>query len=66
MRKLIGAGGVDLGLELSLMLFQDFKGFGDLHAEGVGGFEEVEELGVIHLQEHPGNLPGELGLGVVD
>lgn len=45
---------------------QDGESLSDLGTQGIGGLQEVKELGVVHLQQHAGDLASEFGLGTVD
>ena len=47
-------------------LVEYVKGLLDLGLEGVVVLEEVEEFGRIHLEEHTGDLTGEIRLSRVD
>ena len=53
-----------LGLRrfLRLELLQHVKGLVDLGIEGVLGADEGNELGIVHLKKHAGDLAGELRL----
>ena len=48
------------------MRLEDLDGLVNLALESVRRLEEVEELSVVHLQEHASDLSGKLGLGRVD
>ena len=48
------------------MLAKDDKGLVDLGSQGVAGLEQVKEFDVVHVQEHSGDLSGELGLLLLD
>lgn len=41
---------------------QDSKGLVDLSGEGLAVLEQVEELRVVHLQQHASNLASQLRL----
>lgn len=56
---LLGALGLDV-------LVVDSHGLVDLGAEGLLVLSKAEELGVLHLEEHTGDLASELGLLSVD
>ena len=60
-----------LSLFLALLLgssvgLQDLQGLLDLGAESIGTLQKMEELGVVHLEEHAGDLTSELRLRLVD
>ena len=55
LRGSLGAG--------ALELLEDSERFVDLGVHGIGGLEEVEELRVVHFQQHAGDLASELRLG---
>ena len=60
-----------LSLFLALLLgssvsLQDLQGLLDLGAESIGTLQKMEELGVVHLEEHAGDLAGKVRLGVMD
>ena len=42
---------------------KDSEGLVDLRVHRVGRLQEVEELRVVHLQEHAGDLTSKFGLG---
>lgn len=52
-----------LGLILLGELSQDGDGLSDLEVQGIRSLKEVEQLGVVHLEKHTGDLASELGLG---
>merc|ERR1719401_1064025 len=45
---------------------KDLERFMDLGPQCLGALQEVEELGVVHLKEHPSDLTGQFRLGPVD
>ncbi len=38
----------------------------DLVVQCVGGLQEVEQLSVVHLEQHTGDLAGKLGVSPVE
>mmetsp|Transcript_31331 Transcript_31331/g.91752 ORF Transcript_31331/g.91752 Transcript_31331/m.91752 type:complete len:621 (-) Transcript_31331:133-1995(-) len=52
-----------LGSSVSI---QDLQGLLDLGAESIRTLQKMEELGVVHLEEHAGDLASELRLRLVD
>ena len=46
--------------------FEDLDGLTGLGVEGVDVFEQVEQLSVVHLEEHAGNLTSLLGVRLLD
>lgn len=48
---------------LLLELVENSQGLGDLVVQRVIVLEKMKELGVVHLQQHAGDLAGKLGLG---
>lgn len=44
---------------------QDSESLVDLGVEGLLGLEEVQQLGVVHLEQHTSDLASELRLGAV-
>lgn len=57
-RGLVGSG--------SRVIFQDLDGFSRLGVERVDIFEQVEQLRVVHLEEHTSNLTGLLCVRLLD
>jgi hypothetical protein len=49
-------------LRVGLVSFQDLQGFRDLGAQGLGRLQQMQELRIVHLEKHTGNLTGQLGL----
>lgn len=47
---------------LLLEFIQHSKGLIDFAVHGLGVIQEVKELGVVHLQEHTGDLASQIGL----
>ena len=48
------------------MCLEDMKGLTDFAVEGIGTLKQVEELSIVHLQEHTSYFAGKIGLGRVD
>ena len=49
-----------------LVSLQHLQGLLDLGVQGLGTLEQVQQLGIVHLEEHARDLPGQLRLGLVD
>lgn len=48
-----------------LELVQDIQSLLDLVIESLWGIEKVEQFGIVHLEQHAGDLASKLGLGSV-
>ena len=66
MHNLAVDGGLAALLVGGIVRVQDLERLLDLRPERLGTLEEVEQLGVVHLEQHTGNLPGEVRLRLVD
>lgn len=51
---------------LLLELVENSQGLGDLVVQRVVVLKKMKELGVVHLQQHAGDLASKFGLGAVD
>lgn len=45
-----------------LMSLEDLQGFRNLSVKGFGTFQKMEQLGVVHFEQHTSNFSGKLGL----
>lgn len=60
MGRVVNILGIRAGLLLEVL--QDSESLVDFAIQSFGGVEELEELGVVHLEQHTSDLASEVGM----